>query len=79
MRLKYRRLYFPSNPNYAFNNKDAYKSGDIFPGSGRVRVSISPEKVLVEYVRSYLSRDATREHPDGEIAFKYEIPSRPKQ
>ncbi len=77
--VTYQTLPDPANPNYAFNNKDAYKSGDIFPGSGRVRVSISPEKVLVEYVRSYLSRDATREHPDGEIAFKYEIPSRPKQ
>jgi hypothetical protein len=71
----YQTLPDPANPNYAFNNKDAYKSGDIFPGSGRVRVSVSPEKVLVEYVRSYLPKDAIKEHPDGEIAFKYEIPA----
>ena len=47
----------------------------IFPDSGRVRVSVGPEKVRVEYVRSYLPKDATAEHPDGEIAFTYEIPS----
>ncbi len=73
--VTYQTLPDPANPNYAFNNRDAYKSGDIFPGSGRVRVSVNPEKVCVEYVRSYLPKDATKEHPDGEIAFKYEIPA----
>ena len=76
--VTYQTLPDPANPNYAFNNKDAYQSGDIFPGSGRVRVSVSPEKVCVEYVRSFLPKDATKEHPDGEISFKYEIPDASK-
>ncbi len=76
--VTYQTLPDPANPNYVFNNKDAYQSGDIFPGSGRVRVSVSPEKVCVEYIRSYLPKDATKEHPDGEIAFKYEIPAAKK-
>jgi len=38
-----------------------------------VRVTVSPRKVLVEYVRSYLPKDASAAHPDGEIAFSYEI------
>ena len=76
--VTYQTLPDPANPNYAFNNRDAYQSGDIFPGSGRVRVSVNPEKVCVEYVRSYLPKDATKEHPNGEIAFRYEIPLKSK-
>ncbi len=69
----YQELPEPADPNYALINKDAYLSGDTYPNSGRVRVTVSPEKVGVEYVRSYLPKDATKEHPDGEIAFRYEI------
>lgn len=73
--VTYQTLPDPANPHYEFNNREAYHSGDIFPGSGIVRVSVGPEKVCVEYIRSYLPKDTTKEHPDGEIAFKYEIPA----
>ena len=69
----YQELPSPADPNYADTNAQAYKSGDVLPSSGRVRVTVSPQKVLVEYVRSYLPNDATAAHPDGEIAFSYEI------
>jgi hypothetical protein len=69
----YQTLPLPADPYYAFYNKDAYRTGDAFPGSGRVRVTVSPQKVRVEYVRSYLPKDVTPEHPNGEIAFVYEI------
>ncbi len=69
----YQSLPNPADPNYALNNADAYKSGDVLPSSGRVRVKVSSQKVLVEYVRSYLPKDATAQHPDGEIAFSYQI------
>jgi len=59
--------------SYALYNKDAYRSGDVLPNSGRVRVTVSPEEVRVEYVRSCLPKDASPEHPNGEIAFSYEI------
>jgi hypothetical protein len=71
--VTYQSLAVPADPNYALMNKEAYKTGDAFPGSGRVRVTVSPEKVRVEYVRSYLPKDATKEHPDGEVAFRYEL------
>jgi hypothetical protein len=71
--VTYQTLPDPANSNYTFNNRDAYQSGDIFPGSGRVRVVVSPEKVHVEYIRSYLSKDASVQHPDGEIAFSYDV------
>ena len=69
----YQTLPEPADPSYALYNKDAYRSGDVLPNSGRVRVSVSPQKVRVEYVRSYLPDDATAEHPNGEVAFVYEV------
>ena len=69
----YQELPSPADPNYADTNAQAYRSGDVLPSSGRVRVTVSPQKVLVEYVRSYLPEDATAAHPDGEIAFSYEV------
>lgn len=63
----YQTLPEPANPFYTFENADSYKSGDKFPNSGHVRVTVSPAGVTVEYIRSYL--DA----PD-ELAFGYHIP-----
>jgi len=51
-----------------------YKRGTFLGNSGHVRVSVSPDKVRVEYVRTYLPEDATAPHPDGEVGFAYEIP-----
>lgn len=60
----YQTLPEPANPFYSWENKDAYKSGDLFPNSGHVRVSVSADGVTVDYVRSYLDK------PD-EMAFSY--------
>lgn len=69
----YQSLPLPADPYYALYNRDAYRSGEALPGSGRVRVSVSPEKVGVAYVRSYLPRDETAEHKNGEIGYSYEV------
>jgi len=69
----YQTLPVPADTNYSFYNKESYRSGDILPGAGRVRVTVSPQFVRVEYLRSYLPNDATVQHPDGEVAFSYEI------
>ena len=50
-----------------------YKQGTFQGNSGHVRVTVSPEKVRVEYVRSYLPKDATQTHPNGEVSCSYEI------
>ncbi len=63
----YQTLPEPANPFYSWENEDAYKSGDKFPNSGRVRVSVAPNGVTVDYVRSYLDK------PD-ELAFTYSLP-----
>lgn len=71
--VTYQTLPEPADPNFELYNKEAYRSGDALPNSGRVRVRVAQEKVSVEYIRSRLPKDATAEHPDGEVAFRYEI------
>jgi len=63
----YQTLPEPANPLYSWENADSYTSGDKFPNSGRVRVTVAPTGVTVEYVRSYLDK------PD-EVAFSYTVP-----
>jgi len=62
----YQTLPEPADPNYALYFDDIYTSGDIFPNSGHVRVTVSPDGVTVNYIRSYLDK------PD-ELAFTYTI------
>ena len=66
-------------PSFAGNDRIreletyGYKQGIFIGNSGHVRVTISPEKVRVEYVRSYLPKNAIQAHPNGEISSSYEI------
>jgi hypothetical protein len=69
----YQSLPQPADPSHTLYNKEFYRSGDVLPNSGRVRVTVSSEKVRVEYVRSYLLHDQTEERHDGDVAFSYEI------
>ncbi|MCX6966254.1 MAG: hypothetical protein NTZ46_00470 [Verrucomicrobia bacterium] len=38
-------------------------------------MSVAPDKVTVEYVRSWQPKDETPEHQNGEVAHRYSIPS----
>jgi hypothetical protein len=52
----YQTIPEPANPYYTYENQGSYKSGNIFPNSGHVRVTVAPNGVTVDYVRSYLDR-----------------------
>jgi phosphodiesterase/alkaline phosphatase D-like protein len=71
--VTYQALAEPADSTYTLYNRDAYQSGEVIANSGRVRVTISPSRVHVEYLRSWLPKDATATHPDGEIASAYDI------
>ena len=71
--IVYQTLAEPADPNYALYNKEAYRSGDILPNSGRVRITVAPEKVTVEYIRSWLPGDENELHKNGEVACSYSI------
>ena len=70
----YQELPSPADPNYADDNAASY-TGDVLPSSGRVRVTVSAKKAHVEYVRTWLPADATSAHPNGEVAFEYDVPA----
>ena len=71
--LVYQELPMPSDHGYVAYNDDRYVSGTKLPSSGYLRVTVSPEKVRVEYVRSFLPKDETKEARHGAIAHSYEV------
>lgn len=63
----------PADNTYTAFNKDAYRAGDIRANSGHLRVGVSPEKVVVEYVLSVLPGDENPARKNGMVAHRYEI------
>ena len=51
----------------------AIESGVKLPNSGHLRVTVSPENVKVEYVRSFLPKDETAQNKTGDIAHSYTV------
>jgi hypothetical protein len=68
----------PADSTYQAFNSEAYRSGDILPNSGHLRVTVSPEHVRVDYVSSFLPEDESDGRKNGEIAFSYTIAPTPK-
>ncbi len=71
--VTYQTLPQPADPNYAFDNEDAYQSGDKFPNSGYTRATVAPGGVKVEYVRMYLPADEGAGKTSGSVAFSYTL------
>ena len=53
-----------------------YLRGHFLPPSGHIRVTVSSEKAVVDYVRAYLPNNETPTRRNGEVSFSY--PIRPK-
>jgi hypothetical protein len=51
--------------------------GVIFPNSGYLHVTVSPDKVKVDYFCSYLPNDEKPGHLNGEVAYSYTLPPEP--
>jgi len=66
----------PADPTYQAFNRDAYRSGEILPNSGHLRVTVAPDRVRVDYVRSFLPADENGERKNLAIAHSYTIPAR---
>jgi len=62
----YQEVPNPADDTYTAFNKDAYKSGDIFPNSGFLDVTVSSENVKVDYVKSGQTNN-------GQSIFSYTI------
>jgi len=69
----YQEVPMPADQGYMAYNDDRYQSGVKLPNSGHLRVSVSPENVKVDYVRSFLPKDETAQNKTGDIARSYTI------
>jgi len=67
----------PSNKN--ITNVQAseygYVNGDFLPGRGYLKLTVSPESVKVDYIRSYLPPEENATHKNGELAYSYTLKS----
>ncbi len=66
----------PADPTYQAFNRDAYRTGDVLPNAGHLRVTVAPEAVRVEYVRSFLPADEKGADRNGAVAHSYTIPAK---
>ena len=74
--IVYQEVPMPADQGYVAYNEDRYESGVKLPNSGHLRVTVSPENVKVEYVRSYLPKDETAQQKTGELAHSYAVPAK---
>jgi len=71
--IVYQEVPNPADQGYVAYNQERYQSGVKLPNSGYLRVTVSPERVKVEYVRCYLAKDETAQRKTDEIAHSYTI------
>ncbi|MGL5319049.1 MAG: metallophosphoesterase family protein, partial [Bacteroidales bacterium] len=57
----------PADNTYTAFNANGYRSGDVLPNSGFLRVSVKKDQVEVAYVRAFLEGDGS----NGEVAYRY--------
>ncbi len=69
----YQSVPNPADDTYTGRNKNAYLSGDILDNSGYLSVTVSPQELQVDYIRSYLPKDEVDGRRQGEVAFAYTI------
>jgi hypothetical protein len=69
----YQSVPNPADPTYREFNREAYRSGDIHPNSGHVRVTVSPGEVRVDYVRAFLPSDEGEGRTNGMVGHTYTI------
>lgn len=70
----------PADPTFTAFNKDAYKSGDIFPNSGHLRITVSgaaagrgDASCKVEYVRAARPSDEADHGENASIVYEYTV------
>lgn len=57
---------------------ERYRSGDKLPNSGRLRISVAPERATVEYLRAGSPLQQGGAATPDQAAFRYELLPRPQ-
>ena len=69
----------PADLTYTAFNRDSYISGVILPNSGHLKVTVGPERVAVDYIRSFLPENDSPQAHNRQVAHHYEITAKDKQ
>lgn len=70
----YQTLPEPADSRYALSSfAEAYVTGTKLPNAGYTRVTVSPDGVKVDYVRTYLPADEGASRTSGTVAFTYSM------
>ena len=72
----YQEVPMPADHGYVAYNDDRYASGVKAPNSGYLKVTVSPERAQVDYIRCYLPKDETDKQKTGDIAHSYVVKPR---
>jgi hypothetical protein len=73
--VAYLTLPEPADPGSVLYNHDAFPAADVVQNSGRVRFTVGPSRVLVEYYREWLPGDRPPGAALGRPAYLLTIPS----
>jgi hypothetical protein len=73
--VTYLTLPEPADPHSVLYNSDAYRTGDRLPNSGRVRFTVGPTEVKVEYLREWLPGMKPQGITEGVPAYQFTIPA----
>lgn len=73
--VTYQTVPEPADPNYALYFAEAYSGAEVLPNSGHLFVSVTSDKVRVDYHRSWLPKDIAGAPGESLApAFSYELP-----
>jgi hypothetical protein len=64
---------YPADPHYAADKASNFTSGDVLPGSGYTKVTVSDVSVRVEYVRIFLPEDENDTQISGQVAYTHTL------
>lgn len=66
------------DPGYNMYNADAFTSGDKLPNTGHLRFSCTPNDLIMEYVKSVLTKDEVAQGKNKHIAYAWSFGSNQK-
>lgn len=69
----------PADPTFTAFNREAYKTGDLFPNSGHLRVTVdggAEAHCLVEYIRAARPGDEALQGRNGSVVHSYTVTPR---
>ena len=69
----YQSVPNPADDTYTARNRNAYLSGGVLDNSGYLNVTVSPENVQVDYVRSYLPEHEVGSRRHGDVNYSYTV------